>query len=219
MVQHREEVETKTARRGRKTREVLAIAPAEQPLFEALRAWRAQAAKAQHVPPYVIFHDRTLAEIAQVRPVSQGALEQISGVGEGKLARYGLAVLEVVKHFDDPGLDASANIIERAQDLRQTMSPPERLLWAQLSGLKLEGFKFRRQHPLAPYVLEFYCPEKRLAIEVDGAGHIRGDQPERDARRDGFLKAQGIRVLRFPARLVFEDMNTVVLTVLDELSR
>ena len=46
-----------------------------------------------------------------------------------------------------------------------------------------------------------------------------GDQPERDARRDGFLKAQGIRVLRFPARLVFEDMNTVVLTVLDELSR
>jgi ATP-dependent DNA helicase RecQ len=72
---------------------------ADQPLFEALRSWRSRAAKAQGVPPYVIFHDRTLAEIAAVRPGSRAALERISGVGEGKLARYGDAVLEVVRSF------------------------------------------------------------------------------------------------------------------------
>ena len=65
-----------------------------------LRAWRAAEAKAQHVPPYVIFHDRTLAEIATVKPGSRAALERINGVGEGKLARYGAAVLEVVGGFD-----------------------------------------------------------------------------------------------------------------------
>jgi ATP-dependent DNA helicase RecQ len=87
-------------RRTRRGREAAAeMSSADQPLFEALRAWRGRAAKAQGVPPYVIFHDRTLAEIAAVRPGSRAALERISGVGEGKLARYGEAVLEVVRSF------------------------------------------------------------------------------------------------------------------------
>jgi ATP-dependent DNA helicase RecQ len=73
------------------------LKPADQPLFQALRAWRAHEAKTQHVPPYVIFHDATLAAIATARPGSRGALERIGGVGEGKLARYGEAVLEVVR--------------------------------------------------------------------------------------------------------------------------
>jgi len=77
------------------------MSPTDQPLFEALRSWRGRAAKTQAVPPYVIFHDRTLAEIAQARPGTRAALERISGVGEGKLARYGEAVLEVVRSFAD----------------------------------------------------------------------------------------------------------------------
>src|SRR6185503_11387765 len=87
------------ARRARKGREAVGLSPADQPLFEALRAWRAAQAKSQHVPPYVIFHDRTLAEIAATRPGSRAALERINGVGEGKLGRYGQAVLEVVGGF------------------------------------------------------------------------------------------------------------------------
>ena len=82
-------------------REGPAVGGAEQPLFEALRAWRARAAKAQHVPPYVIFHDRTLAEIAAVKPGSRAALAAVNGVGEAKLAQYGAAVLEVVGGFLD----------------------------------------------------------------------------------------------------------------------
>jgi len=87
-------------KRVRRTGEAAAaLSPADQPLFEALRSWRGRAAKAQGVPPYVIFHDRTLTEIAGARPASRAALERISGVGEGKLARYGEAVLEVVRSF------------------------------------------------------------------------------------------------------------------------
>ena len=66
-------------------------------LFEALRAWRAAEAKAQNVPPYVIFHDATLREIAGARPGSLEELAQIKGVGASKLSRYGAEVLEVVR--------------------------------------------------------------------------------------------------------------------------
>ncbi|MGZ3376621.1 MAG: DNA helicase RecQ [Phenylobacterium sp.] len=97
-IQTRHEAPTK-ARRARKGRDAVAIAPADQALFDALRAWRSREAKTQHVPPYVIFHDRTLTEIAALKPGSRAALERINGVGEGKLARYGEAVLEVVGAF------------------------------------------------------------------------------------------------------------------------
>jgi ATP-dependent DNA helicase RecQ len=91
--------EKPTRGRGRKSREAMAISASDRPLFEALRAWRAAEAKAQHVPPYVIFHDRTLAEIAAVKPGSRAALARLNGVGEAKLAHYGEAVLEVVGTF------------------------------------------------------------------------------------------------------------------------
>ncbi|MDP2214026.1 DNA helicase RecQ [Phenylobacterium sp.] len=92
--------ERKTAGRRRGSATDLALPSADQGLFEALRAWRREEAARQHVPPYVIFHDRTLAEIAQARPAAQRALGAISGVGEGKLARYGEAVLAVVRGFE-----------------------------------------------------------------------------------------------------------------------
>jgi ATP-dependent DNA helicase RecQ len=93
--------ETPRAGRTRKrSREAMAVSTADRPLFEALRAWRSHEAKSQHVPPYVIFNDRTLTEIAAVKPGSRAALAQVNGVGEGKLARYGDAVLEVVRGFD-----------------------------------------------------------------------------------------------------------------------
>ncbi len=85
--------------RKKRSREAVAISPADQPLFEALRAWRAGEAKAQHVPPYVIFHDRTLIEIAAAKPGSRAALARLNGVGEAKLAHYGDAVLQVVAGF------------------------------------------------------------------------------------------------------------------------
>lgn len=85
--------------RGRKRRDSAALKPTgdDEGIFEHLRAWRRAEAARQHVPPYVIFHDQTLADIARLRPETRGALAQIGGVGQGKLDRYGVAVLEIVK--------------------------------------------------------------------------------------------------------------------------
>jgi len=98
-IQTRAEEPAGRVRKPRKGRDALVTAPSDQALFEALRAWRSREAKGQHVPPYIIFNDRTLVEIAAVKPGSRAALERVNGVGEGKLARYGEAVLEVVAGF------------------------------------------------------------------------------------------------------------------------
>ena len=73
----------------------------DQQLFEALRSWRSHTAKAEAVPPYVIFNDRTLVEIAQARPTSHAGLEPISGFSKAKFARYGDAVLEIVRNSSE----------------------------------------------------------------------------------------------------------------------
>jgi len=87
---------TRSGRPRKRSREAMVVAPHDQALFEALRAWRRDEAHRQHVPPYVIFHDATLAAIAQHRPGAREGLAAISGVGQGKLDRYGEAVLAVV---------------------------------------------------------------------------------------------------------------------------
>ena len=80
-----------------------AVDAADAALFEALRAWRRDRAAEQHVPPYVIFHDATLADIARKRPKSSEELKTVSGVGQSKLTRYGSAVLELVRRHSGSG--------------------------------------------------------------------------------------------------------------------
>jgi very-short-patch-repair endonuclease len=96
---------------------------------------------------------------------------------------------------------------KRARTLRRDMSLPEVLLWQELRGGRLGGLRFRRQHPVGPYVLDFYCPGDKLAVEVDGAAHDFVEQGRRDERRDAWLAERGIRVLRFAATDVLEDRN------------
>ena len=96
--------------------------------------------------------------------------------------------------------------VVRARKLRRRMTLPEVLLWKVLRA-DCGGFKFRRQHPIGPYVLDFFCASTRLAIEVDGAAHDMGRNPERDARRDAWLLGQGVRVLRIPASEVLKDVE------------
>lgn len=93
------------------------------------------------------------------------------------------------------------------------MTPPEVLLWARLRTLRAQGLRFRRQHPVGPYVLDFYCAEFRLAVEVDGFAHLTEDRPQRDVHRDGWLEAQGIRVMRIGAAEVMADPDGVAQNV------
>jgi ATP-dependent DNA helicase RecQ len=83
--------------RSRRGKDSLSVEATDAPLFEALRSWRRERAAEQRVPPYVIFHDATLADIARRRPKSSDALKGVSGVGQSKLHRYGAAVLELVR--------------------------------------------------------------------------------------------------------------------------
>jgi len=86
------------------------------------------------------------------------------------------------------------------------MSLPEVLLWQRLR-LEPHGVKFRRQHPVLGYVLDLYCARAKLAVEIDGEVHDRGDRPVRDEARDTTLKAHGLTVLRMAARDVLADAD------------
>ena len=93
------------------------------------------------------------------------------------------------------------------------MSLPEVLLWQRLRG-KAGGIKIRRQHPIGPYVLDFYCPAAQLAIEIDGEAHNRGNRPARDARREAALIAQGLTIMRLPAAEVLRDVSAAAEAIL-----
>ncbi len=92
---------------------------------------------------------------------------------------------------------ASPNIYKKAQKLRTSESEAEKKLWSLLRNRQLNGKKFRRQHPFGNYILDFYCHECRLAIELDGKHHLEIENKEYDKSRSVFLKEYGITVLRF----------------------
>ena len=103
--------------------------------------------------------------------------------------------------------------VERARAQRRAMSQPEARLW-QVLRTRPEGLKFRRQHPIGPYSLDFYCPHAKLGIEVDGEAHDMGDMPERDAARDRWIAEQGIAVLRISAAELYGDIEPAVRLIL-----
>ena len=104
--------------------------------------------------------------------------------------------------------------IDRARELRKSMSPPERRLWNALKQ-RPGGFRFRKQHELGPYYLDFFCYEAALAVEVDGIAHDLGDRPARDDDRDAWLAARGIRTLRIAAVDVRDNLEGVIAHVTD----
>jgi very-short-patch-repair endonuclease len=106
-------------------------------------------------------------------------------------------------------MDARAITVLRARDLRRRMTLPEVLLWRALRN-RGKGLKFRRQHPIGPFILDFYCSEAQLAMEIDGAFHHSDAAESYDDRRDAWLHRKGIEVLRFPARWVLNSPEGVV---------
>ena len=101
-----------------------------------------------------------------------------------------------------------------ARELRQSASPPERVLWSHLRGGRLGGLKFRRQYPVGPYVCDFFCSAARLVIEVDG--RIHETRAAQDATRDAYLVAQGLRVVRVSASDISKDLDAVLQMILRE---
>ena len=102
---------------------------------------------------------------------------------------------------------APNDTVQYARQLRRRLTLPEVLMWQTLRRRGLAGLRFRRQHPIGPYILDFYSDEFRLAVEIDGQSHDHPDRIDRDQRRTDWLNRQGIRVIRLAARDVLADMD------------
>lgn len=105
--------------------------------------------------------------------------------------------------------------VERARRLRRDCTDVERKMWRLLHSRHFCGYKFRRQHPLGPYIVDFFCMQQRLVIELDGGQHDA--QREADARRDEWLRSSGYRVLRFWNHDVTQNCDGVLTMILEAL--
>ena len=100
-----------------------------------------------------------------------------------------------------------------AQSLRKRMGEAERVLWRELRNRRFAKYKFRRQHRFAPYILDFFCADAQLAVEIDGGGHNEDPQREKDEKRTAFLNENGIEVIRFWNSDVLSELKSVLATI------
>jgi len=96
------------------------------------------------------------------------------------------------------------------KELRNNATSAEATLWSLIKNKKLKGRKFRRQHSLDNYIVDFYCPAEKLVIELDGENHFSETGIQKDSHRDMFLRSNGFKVLRFENKLIFENQRQVL---------
>jgi very-short-patch-repair endonuclease len=106
--------------------------------------------------------------------------------------------------------------VARARHLRRIATPAEKKLWAKLRNRKLAGLKFRRQEPIGDRIVDFYCDEARLAVELDGSGHTYDGARASDLAREQELRSIGIRVIRFFNSAIFDNLDGVLNAIIYE---
>ena len=111
-------------------------------------------------------------------------------------------------YYKHPPVDP--RLLHFSHELRANATDAESPLWKLLRNRQLEGRKFRRQHPVAGFILDFYCPEARVGIELDGGGHTENQQAEYDTLRTQVLASEGIQVLRFWNNQVMVETEAVI---------
>ena len=111
---------------------------------------------------------------------------------------------------DDMWKGASPNIFSNAQYLRERATIAEEILWLELKNNQLEGFHFRRQHPLNIYIADFYCHKLKLVIEIDGGYHQTVEQQQSDAERTKAIEFQGLMVIRFSNEEIITKVSEVL---------
>lgn len=103
---------------------------------------------------------------------------------------------------------------DQRRALRQQMTPAEATLWRALKGEQLGGYRFRRQHSIGPYIVDFYCPAVRLIVELDGAGHFTASGSRADDERSHYLQRLNFRILRIENRMVWSAFSKVLEAIL-----
>src|SRR5256885_6281013 len=97
--------------------------------------------------------------------------------------------------------------------MRTSMNTTELLIWSRLRGRKVDGWKFRRQQPIGPYFVDFYCPAAKLIVEIDGPAHQGDATWAYDLRRQAWLETEGHRMLRISVSQISRDLNEVIETI------
>ncbi len=110
------------------------------------------------------------------------------------------------------------NLKKRRKELRQNQTEAEKLLWSELRDKRFYGVKFFRQYSIGPYVLDFYSPTLRLAIELDGGQHSEQEQQEYDENRSEYLKAHDMEVIRFWNNEVMHNMEGVLVRIAERVT-
>lgn len=105
----------------------------------------------------------------------------------------------------------------KRQSLRNNMPPTEKILWEKLRRRQIEGCKFRRQYSIGAFVVDFYAPELKLAIELDGESHFVDGAQTYDQERDAFLVSKGTRMMRFTNDQVYEELDGVLLAIAQKI--
>lgn len=100
------------------------------------------------------------------------------------------------------------------QNLRRNLTPAERILWQRIRNKQL-GVKFRRQHGIGPYIVDFYCAECSFVIELDGETHFNSFAYQYDHKREAFMRSAGIRILRFTNGNIAENIEGVIAMIAD----
>ena len=108
---------------------------------------------------------------------------------------------------------AGPELMRIAGDLRKSMTPAKKVLWERLRKRQVKGFRFRRQHPLKDFIVDFFCYDAMLVIEVDGAVHFETSQKERDEQRTIILKRLGIKEIRFTNEEVINHIDQVIKSI------
>jgi len=121
--------------------------------------------------------------------------------------------MEKNKFFDNLFKGADGKLFEFSRQLRKESTPAEKIMWEKLRNRKLEGFKFRRQHPIDKYIADFYCAEKKLIVEIDGPIHERKEVKAYDDLRTKDLEGFGIKVIRFKNQEVLSNVQRVLQTI------
>jgi very-short-patch-repair endonuclease len=146
-----------------------------------------------------------------LEPVLQERLEEAKRIAQS-------APYHGIDALGRPILRLPDDIRHLCRELRKSMTPAEQLLWECLRDLRLAGLKFRRQHAIGRYIVDFYCHEHRLIIELEGSVHDRPEQAEHDKVRKRELEAQGFRVLTFRNEEVLNDPEGVLQRILEALT-
>jgi very-short-patch-repair endonuclease len=113
--------------------------------------------------------------------------------------------------------NAHPETVKKAKELRKNMTKAEKVFWDRVRNRKFCGLKFRRQHPVEYYIADFYCPEKKLVIEIDGKIHDQIEIKERDKNRDAEIKKYDLKILRFKNEEILNNPSGVLNTIKTEL--